>query len=83
MASDKNTDTTQTLDRILRERLEQFDIAAEVRAALRDDILAFFQRPTVKKFGAAVMTAEASIAADQARKAKRTQAPGPNTPKII
>ncbi len=83
MVSDKNTDITQTLDRILRERLEQFDIAPEIRVELRNEILAFFQRPQVEKFGATVMTAEASIAADQARKEKRVQQPGPNVPRII
>jgi len=81
--ADKSTDPAQTLDRIFRERLEQFEVPAEIRAELRNDILAFFQRPEVKPFGAAVMTVEASMAADQARKEKRTQAPGPNTPKII
>jgi len=83
MTSDKSTDVTTTLDRILRERLEQFEIPAEVRAEIRGAILAFFQRPEVKPFGAAVMTAEASIAADQARKEKRTQQPGTGVPKII
>jgi hypothetical protein len=83
MASDKNTDLTQTIDRILRERLDQFDVPSEVRTELRREILAFFQRPEQKPFGAAVMTPEASIAADQARKEGRTQGPGGNTPKII
>jgi len=83
MASDRNTDITQTLDRLLRERLEQFEVPPEVRNELRRDILAFFQRPETKPFGAAVMTAEASMAADQARKEKRPQKPGGNTPKII
>ena len=80
---DKSTDIAQTLDRVLRERLEQFEVPAEVRNELRRDILAFFQRPEIKPFGAAVMTPEASMAADQARKEKRTQTPGTNTPKII
>jgi len=83
MASDKSTDLSNTIARIIRERLDQFDVPAEVQAEMRKDILAFFQRPEVKKFGAAVMTPEASIAADQARKAKKVQPPGDNTPKII
>jgi len=83
MASDKSADLTQTVDRILRERLEQFEVPSEVRNELRRDILAFFQRPETKPFGATVMTPEASIAADQARKEKRTQDPGTNTPKIV
>ena len=83
MASDKSTDLTNTIDRILRERLNQYEVPSEVRTELRREILAFFQRPETKPFGAAVMTIEASIAADQARKEKRPQAPGGNTPKII
>jgi hypothetical protein len=83
MASDKNTDITQTLDRILRERLEQFEVPSEVRQELRRDILAFFQRPETKPFGAAVMTPEASMAADQARKDSKTQEPGTHTPKVV
>ena len=82
MATDKNTDLTATLDRILRERLDQFEVPVEVRNELRKEILAFFQRPEKKPFGAAVMTPEASMAADQARKEKRTQRPGTG-PKIV
>lgn len=81
--SDKNTGNTQTLDRILRERLEQFDVPKEIRQEIRKEILAFFGRPESKPFGATVMTGEASMAADQARKEKRPQKPGVNTPKII
>jgi hypothetical protein len=80
---DKSNDMTVTLDRILRERLDQFEVPVEVRNELRRDILAFFQRPEKKPFGAAVMTPEASMAADQARKEKRAQKPGENTPKVI
>lgn len=83
MASDKNMELTNTIDRILRERLDQFDVPTEVRQELRREILAFFQRPETKPFGAAVMTPEASMAADQARKEKRAQAPGSNTPRIV
>lgn len=67
MVSDKKTDTKTTLERILRERLEQYDVPAEVRAALHDEITAFFERPEKKPYGAAVMTPEASLAADKAR----------------
>ena len=80
MPSDKSTDLSVTLDRILRERLESFNVPQEVRAELRKEILAFFQRPEKKPFGACVMTPEASIAADQARKEKRTQKGGPTPP---
>ncbi len=83
MASDRNADILPTLDRILRERLEQFDVAVEVRNELRNEILAFFQRPEIEKFGATIMTPEASMAADQARKSGRPQPPGAHTPKVI
>lgn len=81
MPSERSTDLSVTLDRILRERLEQFSVPQEVRAELRKEILAFFQRPEKKPFGACVMTPEASIAADQARKEKRTQKGGA-TPEV-
>jgi len=67
MVSDKKTDKKTTLERILRERLEQFNVPAEVRSSLHDEIMAFFERPEKKVFGAAVMTAEASMAADRAK----------------
>jgi len=79
---ERSNDLTTTIDRILRERLEQFDIPSEIRTALRDELLAFFQRPEKKPFGACVMTPAASIAADQARKSKETQKGG-SKPEII
>lgn len=77
-----NNDVAATLDRLLRERLDQYGVPTEVRQEIRSEILAFFQRPEKKPFGATVMTPEASMAADQARKEGRTQAPGMG-PKII
>jgi hypothetical protein len=77
MVSDKSTDPSVTLDRILRERLEAFNVPQEVRGELRKEILAFFQRPETKPFGACVMTPEASMAADQARKTGKPQKGGP------
>jgi hypothetical protein len=80
MPSERSNDLSVTLDRILRERLDQYNVPQEVRAELRKELLAFFQRPEKKPFGACVMTPEASIAADQARKEKRTQKGGPTPP---
>lgn len=82
MASERSNDLTTTVDRILRERLEQFEVPAEVRNELRNELLAFFQRPEKQPFGACVMTPAASMAADQARKAKETQRGGA-TPEVI
>ena len=83
MASDKSTDLSVTLDRILRERLEAFNVPQEIRGELRKEILAFFQRPERQPFGACVMTPEASIAADQARKEKKGPQKGGSTPKVV
>ena len=80
MPSDKSTDLTNTLNRILRERLASFNVPPEIQAELRKEILAFFQRPEKTPFGACVMSAEASMAADQARKEKKTQKGGPTPP---
>jgi hypothetical protein len=67
MAQPTNNETGPTVDRILRERLEDFKVPSEVRNAIAQEILAFMQRPERKPFGATVMTPEASIAADKAR----------------
>jgi hypothetical protein len=77
-----NDDVTLTIDRILRERLEQFDVPPQVRNSIRQELLAFFQRPEKKPFGACVMTPAASMAADQARKDGKTQDGGPR-PEIV
>ena len=78
----RSNDLSITIDRILRERLEQYEVPIEVRNELRAELLAFFQRPEKKPFGACVMTPAASIAADQARKAGKTQEGG-SKPEII
>lgn len=83
MATDRSNDSSVTLTRILRERLEQFNIPAEVQTALRKEILAFMGRPERRPSGAAVMTAEASIAADKARQEKRTESPDAPKPRIV
>jgi len=67
MAEPTNNSTGHTLDRILRERLEDFKVPTEVRNAIAEEILALMQRPERKPYGAAVMTPEASLAADKAR----------------
>ena len=72
----------ETLDRILRERLANFNVPSEIRTELRSELLAFFNRPEKKPYGATVMTPEASIASDQARKDRKVQDSGP-TPQII
>lgn len=66
-----SNDSGLTIDRILRERLEQFNVPQEVRAALRTELLSFFGRPERKPLGACVMTPEASVAADKERLEKR------------
>lgn len=53
--------------RILRERLEQFKVPAEVRNELTEGLLNLLGRPERNKTGACVMTAEASMEADRQR----------------
>lgn len=69
-----SNDLGLTLDRILRERLDQYAVPLEVRNALRKELLSFFGRPERNKFGACVMTPEASVAADKERMEKRGDA---------
>jgi hypothetical protein len=77
-----SNDNSLTLDRILRERLDQYNVPQEVRAELRKEVMAFFGRPERKPFGACVMTPEASVAADKERVAKRAD-PNSAKPTII
>jgi hypothetical protein len=67
MVSETNNSAGGTLDRILRERLEAFNVPVEVRNKLVEEILVFMQRPERKPYGSCIMTPEASIAADKAR----------------
>lgn len=82
MTNPNSNDNGLTMDRILRERLEQYNVPQEVRAALRAEIMAFFGRPERKPFGACTMTIEASVAADRERTQKRFDPDGPK-PQII
>ena len=82
MVSDRSSEIKTTLDRILRERLEQFKVPPEIRNEVRKEILAFFQRPENVPYGACFMTPEASMAADEARIAKK-ETPGSETPKVV
>lgn len=75
-------DSDLTLDRILRERLDQYNVPLEVKNELRKEILAFFGRPERRPFGATCMTPEASAAADQDRKDKAVNLNQPK-PQII
>lgn len=67
MASETNNKTADIVERILRERLEQFNVPVEIRNKIAAEILGILERPERKPYGAAVMTPEASIAADRAR----------------
>lgn len=70
MASDKTNNPIVAVDRILRERLEQFDVPVEVRNSLRKEIMSFMERPERNPYGACVMTPEASMAADLQKQGK-------------
>lgn len=77
-----SNDAGLTLDRILRERLEQFNVPQEVRMELRKELLAFFGRPERNPYGACTMTIEASVAADKERLEKRGD-PNNAKPRIV
>ena len=77
-----SNDTDLTIDRILRERLEQYNVPLEVRAELRRELMSFFGRPERKPFGACTMTIEASVAADRERTEKRAD-PNSAKPRIV
>lgn len=77
-----SNDSGLTLDRILRERLEQYSVPQEVRAELRKELLAFFGRPERTPFGACVATIGSSVAADRERLEKRNN-PDSEKPKIV
>lgn len=77
-----SNDNDLTLDRILRERLEQYGVPLEVRTELRIQLLSFFGRPERKPFGACVMTPDASVAADKERLEKRAD-PNNAKPRIV
>ena len=67
MNSETNNSMNSIVDRILRERLNDFNVPVEVRNAIAEEILSQMQRPEKKPYGAVVMTPEASLAADRAR----------------
>jgi len=66
------TERQENLDiaiaRLLRERLEQFEVPVEVRNELGDALLGLLGRPERTKFGACVMTPQASMDGDRQRR---------------
>jgi hypothetical protein len=69
------------LEKLLRESLAQFNVSDEAIKTLKEKLLSLFQRPDRKPSGAAVMTAEASMAADKARRGLGT--PSDAKPRIV
>lgn len=82
MASETNNSMAGIVERILRERLDQFKVPVEVREQIASEILGILERPERKPYGAAVMTAEASMAADRARERKQAR-PDDAKPQIM
>jgi hypothetical protein len=70
--TERKNETSNFVDRVLRERLDLFNVPVEIRNSIRDEILSLIERPERKPYGACVMTAEASMAADMAKKENRT-----------
>lgn len=62
--------TTDLIDRVLRERLKEWDIPKQILNSIRDELIIAMNQPEKKPFGAAVMTAAASMAADEERLTK-------------
>jgi hypothetical protein len=62
--------------RMLKERLEQFEVPVAVRNELASGLLNLLGRPERDKTGATVMTAEASMEADR----QRGNGPGGTSP---
>jgi len=69
--AERKAETNAILDRILRERLAPFNVPVEIRNSIRDEVLSLIERPERKPYGACVMTPEASMAADMAKKENR------------
>ena len=82
MVSETNNNMASIVERILRERLDQFKVPVEVREQIAAEILGILERPERKPYGAAVMTAEASMAADRARERKKAS-PDDAKPQIM
>lgn len=68
---ERKSETGVILDRILRERLDPFNVPVEIRNSIKDEVLSLIERPERKPYGACVMTPEASMAADIAKKENR------------
>lgn len=68
---ERKSETGVILDRILRERLDPFNVPVEIRNSIKDEVLSLIERPERKPYGACVMTPEASMAADMAKKENR------------
>lgn len=68
--------------RLIRERLNGFEVPNEVQRALRDDLFALVNKPSKKKHGAAVMTPDASLEADLIQQGQKLP-PGAGRPKIV
>lgn len=69
------------LTRLLKERLDNFNVPIEVQVGLLNDILAAASAPEKKPHGACVMTAAASLAAD--RQIRKEKVKGGPKPEII
>ena len=63
--NDHEVEVKTNLMRLIRERLEPFNVPNEIQLGLREEIFILFATQAMKKpFGACVMTPEASMAAD-------------------
>jgi hypothetical protein len=83
MATDPKNDIDSIIDRVLRERLADFDVPVEVRNEIAREMLNILARPERKPYGACVMTPGASEAADRARTSGKSTPGDGEKPQIV
>ena len=66
----------EMIDRILKERLNQYQVPIEIQNEIRKELMSAMSRPEKQKKGCTIMTPSASMAADLARKSGKPQVGG-------
>jgi hypothetical protein len=82
MSTDPKNNIEAVIDRILRERLNDFNVPREIQHNIRDEFIQVLARPERTPYGACVMTPEASLAADKAKQ-RGTASPDDEKPRIV
>jgi hypothetical protein len=82
MPNQHGEDIGSVIMRLMRERLDSYEIPSATLQELKNEILKAVGTPERTKFGACVMTPQASMAADQQRKGN-TVPPGSAKPDVV